>query len=216
MKSSSFAAVFFLLTALNIFPQNKISLQFSGGIISPVNAYNGLTGSAQINYSFTDNINFYISSGYSAWDKNKVVFLEDWSLKQRQTQFYSYTTDHHILIPLFIGSTINFHTNKIFTAFVNFEIGYSYLSFNWYKNEKTVDPASGVVTSYYADQSTKQKMNEDLFGVGIGAGIFHPLTENVNLILSFKLNSYLNSKYYKFLNAGDTWSTYMAGFNVAI
>lgn len=216
MKSSSFAVVFFLLTAINLYPQNKMTLQFTGGIISPIDSYGGLTGLIQLNYPVTKNINFYFYSGYSAWDRNKITFVEEWSLKQRQTQFNSYSTDNHVLIPLFIGSSINFHTNKIFTAFVNFEIGYSYLSYYWYKNVKSIDLATGVVISYYADKSTKERLDEKLFGVGIGAGIFHPLTENVNLILSFKLNSYLNSQYSKFLFAGDTWSSYMAGFNVAI
>ncbi len=216
MKSSSFAVVFFLLTAVSFYPQNKMSLQFTGGIISPIDSYGGLTGLIQLNYPVTKNINFYFYSGYSAWDRNIVTFFAEWSLTQKQTRFYSYSADNHILIPIFFGSSINFNTNKIFTAFVNFEIGYSYLKYNWYKNIKSVDPSTGVVLSYFPDISTRQEITENLIGTGIGAGIFHPLTENVNLILSFKLNSYLNSKYYGFLGSGITWSTYLAGFNVKI
>ncbi len=216
MKSSAFAVVIFLFAAINIYPQDKNSIQFSGGIISPMNSTNGLTGTVQFNYALNEITNFYIYTGYSAWDRNIVKFDVDWSPIQKKTLFTSYSKDSYVLIPFFVGRTINFNTNKIFTTFVNFEIGYSHLSYYRYKNYKVVNSSTGEVLSYEVDKSTKQKVNENLIGVGIGAGLFHPLTKNVNLILSFKLNSYFSSEYYGFFDSGVTWVNILGGFNVSI
>jgi len=208
---SLISILIFLFT--NISAQDNNSVQINGGIIYPMSSSNGLTGIIQYNYSINKQIYLYIYSGYSSWDRFNITFLEDHSEVQKQTKFISYSADQHKLIPVYIGSRINFHTNKLFTSFVNLEIGYSYLSYNSYTNRKSVDPETGEVLSYYVDGSTKEEITENLIGVGIGAGISHPVTENLNLILTFKLNSYLNSEYYGFFRAKGTYTMFLAGFS---
>jgi len=216
MKNLILVTIVFLFAAFNIYSQTSPSIQFTGGIISPVNSYNGLTGSFQFNYPYNDIINFYLYTGYSSWNKNKVIFHEDYSLVQAKTIFNSYSADSHSVIPLFLGTSINFHSNKIFTAFVNFEIGYSYLSYYTYSNVREINPSTGEVLSYYVDKSTRLKVDENLVGLGLGIGLSHSITKNVNLILAVKLNSYLNSNYNSFLGPSVTWSNFLAGFNVKI
>ncbi|MHB8906249.1 MAG: hypothetical protein ACYC6D_09010 [Melioribacteraceae bacterium] len=69
---------------------------------------------------------------------------------------------------------------------------------------------------YYVDQSTRKENREDLFGLGIGAGISHSLTENLNLVLLFKLNSYINSNYSGIFSSRGTYTMFLAGFNFSI
>jgi hypothetical protein len=216
MKALKLTSIIFLLTVICIFSQTKTSLQFTGGIISPTHTYKGLIGSVQITYPLNKTINLYFYSGYSSWDKNKVKILQEWSPIQHETTFTSYSEDNHNLIPIFVGAKINFHENKIFTAFINAELGYSYLTYNYYRNLKEIDPTTGEVLSYYADRSSKQIVKENLWGCGIGIGLSHPLTRKVNLIFEYKLNSYFNSKYSDFFGPEITWSIFAAGFNVSI
>jgi len=218
MCKSFFAVLTFIfITFSNItFAQDDFTIQINGGVIIPMSSSNGLTTSIQFNYSFNPNIQFYIYSGYSSWNKYKVVFHEDYSTVQKQQLFNSYSSDDHILIPIYIGSRIDFHTNKLFASFANVEIGYSHLSYNTYENVKEVNQETGEVLSYNADKSTRKEINENLLGIGIGAGLSHPITENINLILSFKLNSHVNSKYYGLFSNRGIYTAFIAGFNFNI
>ena len=199
-----------------ILAQESNFIQINGGIIMPMSSSKGLTASVQFSHPINNNIQFYFYTGYSSWDKFRVNFNVDWSLLQQQTHFSSYSSDNHVLIPVYLGGRINFNINKIFTAFAVFEIGYAHLSYNSYEITKEVNPANGVVLGYYPDKSTKTETNENLIGAGAGIGISHPINKNVNLIFLFKLNSQINSKYYRFLSAGGTSTAYLAGFNFAI
>lgn len=196
--------------------QDDNSLQVNGGLIIPRTSSNGFTSSLQYNYSLNDAVHFYIYSGYSFWDKFKVRYLEDYSSFQNINQFETYSADEHTLIPVYVGGSINLHTNKIFTAFASVEAGFSRLSYNRYKVDRIVDSETGEVTTYKPDLSTRQKINENLFGIGLGFGLFHPLAENINLVLTFKINSSLNSSYYKFLSNHATYSSYNLGVNFRI
>ena len=120
------------------------------------------------------------------------------------------------MIPVYFWSFINLHTNKIFTAYINLEAGYSYLSYNSYENWKSVNPYTGRVIGYYVDRGTKEEITENLYGVGIGAGISHPMRENLNLEFPFKLNSYLNSSYYDFFSPKGTYMMFLVGINFKI
>lgn len=215
MCKSFLAALIFVLIIFSniILAQSNNSLQINAGLLIPMSASKGLSSSVQYNYSFNSNIQFYIYTGYSYWDKFNVSFAELWSPLQQQTHFSTYLSDNHILIPLYIGSRINIHTNKLFTIFTTIEAGYSYLSYNAYGFKKEVDPGTGVVLAYNTDLNTKKKTNENLFGVGAGVGLSHPINNNMNVILSFKLNSQINSSYYSFFSSQGTYTAFNLGFN---
>ena len=119
MKKSLFASfvIISIIISSSIYAQDSNSIQFNGGIVMPMSSSKGFNTSIQFNYNYSQNVQFYIYSGYSSWDKYNVNFTEDWSTIQKQTLFKSYTADNHILIPVYIGSRINFHTNKFFTSF---------------------------------------------------------------------------------------------------
>ncbi len=208
--------VFISFSFTHIFAQNASSIEVQGGIVAPMNSSKGLSGSLQYNYSFNNNISFYASGGYSSWDKHNIVFHEDLSDVQKKNYFKTYSSDDHRMIPVYIGSRINFHTTKFFSTFVNFEIGYTHLSYNSYKHWKAVDPNTGAVLGYYPDLTSKNEHQENLFGLGIGAGLSHPMSEKINLILAFKLNTYTNSGYYGIFSARGTYTTFQAGFNFVI
>jgi len=207
-KSFFVSSIFIILIVSNIaLAQSNNSIQFNGGLIIPRSSSNGLSTSIQYNYSI---IQFYIYSGYSNWDKYYAHFL--WESSSLHN-FSTYIADKHILIPLYIGSRINIHTNKLFTFFTTIEAGYSYLSYNAYGFIKEVDPGTGVVLDYKTDLNTKEKRNENLFGVGAGIGLSHPISNNMNVILAFKLNSQINSSYYSFFSSQGTYTAFNLGFN---
>ncbi len=218
MCKSFFAALIFVLIFFSniILAQSSNSLQINGGLLIPLSASKGITTSIQYNYSLNSNIQFYIYTGYSNWDKFNASFLEQSSSLQQQTHFSTYIADNHILIPLYIGSRINLHTNKLFTFFATIEAGYSYLSYNEYGVKKETDPVTGVVLAYNTDLNTKEKRNENLFGTGIGVGLSHPINSYMNVLLSFKLNSQINSSYYSFLSSQGTYIAFNIGFDFNI
>lgn len=218
MCKSFFVALIFVLIIFSniILAQSNNSIQINGGLLIPMSASKGLSTSIQYNYSFNSNIQFYIYTGYSNWDKFNASFLEQSSSLQQQTHFSTYIADKHILIPLYIGSRINIQTNKLFTFFTTIEAGYSYLSYNAYEFTKDIDPVTGVVLAYNTDLNTKEKRNENLFGVGAGVGLSHPINSNMNVILSFKLNSQINSSYYSFFSNQGTYTAFNLGFNINI
>jgi len=218
MNKSFFIAVITILCVFTkvSFSQNSNSMEISGGLFMPMNSSKGFNTSVQYNYNYSENIQFYVYSGYSSWDKFNVAFMEDLSIIQKQALFKTYNSDEHILIPVYIGSRINIHTNKFFTSFATFEIGYSYLSYNNYEIKQDINPTTGAVLSYNPDLSTKKEVKENLFGVGAGIGLYHPITENINVILAFKLNVQLNSKYYNVLNSKGIYTSVNLGFNFSI
>ena len=218
MCKSFFVALIFVLIIFSniILAQSNNSIQINGGLLIPMSASKGLSTSIQYNYSFNSNIQFYIYTGYSNLDKFYASFLEQSSSLQQQTHFSTYIADKHILIPLYIGSRINIQTNKLFTFFTTIEAGYSYLSYNAYEFTKDIDPVTGVVLAYNTDLNTKEKRNENLFGVGAGVGLSHPINSNMNVILSFKLNSQINSSYYSFFSNQGTYTAFNLGFNINI
>lgn len=96
-----------------------------------------------------------------------------------------------------------------------FELGYSYLSYNTYSVKKEINSSTGEVISYYADSATQNKVTDNLFGIGAGIGIIHQLSQNIGIILSFKLNSQLNSKY-NFINGQGTYTAFSLGLDYKI
>lgn len=218
MNKRFFLAIFVisLLFVTSLHAQNTRSVQVNCGAIFPIGAYTGFSGSFQINYPLSENLCVYLYSGYSYWDRDKVSFIAELNGAQKQQIFDSYSSDSHNQIPVYLGGKYDFYKGKFFTSFFTMEAGFSHLSYNNYANEKVVDPSNGVVLAYNVDPSSKTKVTENLFGLGIGTGISHQLTENINLILAYKINSYLNSRYYDFFSASGTYSMLLAGINVGI
>ena len=208
--------LFISLSSSLIFAQDNNSIQFNSGIIYPRRSSYGLSASVQYNYSLNSKINLYFSAGYSTWDRFNVMFHEELNGVQREEYFKTYNADNHSLIPLSLGAKINFHSNKLFTSFINFEIGYAHLSFDSYDNIRVINPMTGEVTSYTVDGSTKKEINENLFNVGIGTGISHPLNQSLDLILSFKINTNFNGEEFGFLSTKGTYSVWSVGVNVKI
>ncbi|MCF8259417.1 MAG: hypothetical protein K9J12_01470 [Melioribacteraceae bacterium] len=215
MKKYLFALLTIIVVIISTvtYAQDSNSIQVNGGIFMPMSSSKGFNTSIQYNYHLSNNIQLYIYSGYSSWDRFNVIFTEDWSTIQKQTHFSTYISDNHILIPVFIGSRINFHSSKLFTSFATFEIGYSNLSYDNYGIKKEINPVTGEVLSYNPDLRTKKEITENLLGIGAGVGLSHTITENINIILSFKLNSQLNSKDYSFLSSRGTYTAINLGFN---
>ncbi len=57
-----------------VYSQKINSLEFSGGMIRPINAEKGISASFQFNYGLTHNFNLFCNIGYSIWDKNIITF----------------------------------------------------------------------------------------------------------------------------------------------
>ncbi|MFO7524530.1 MAG: hypothetical protein R6W68_03675 [Ignavibacteriaceae bacterium] len=214
----SFFSVLIIVTFfyLNSLAQEANSIQLNGGIISPMSSSNGLTTSLQYSHSIDSNISLYVYSGYASWDKHYVIYKEDLTLVQKKQHFRTYSSDGHILIPVYFGSRIDLHTNKLFTSYVNLEIGYSYLSYSSYNHWKSINPETGEVLSYSPDPFTKKEIVENIFAFGIGVGLSHPVTDNVNLIFTLKLNSNLSSNHSSLFGSRATYTILATGFNVKI
>ena len=216
IKSFLIVLIFSTTSSNIILAQNTHSIQVNGGIVMPMSSSRGLTTSIQFNYSLNPKVELYGYVGYSSWDYYKVVFHEDLSEVQKQQYFAVHPETDHILVPVYIGSKINLHTNKLFTSFANIEIGYSHLTYYSYDVIKIINPETNAVLSYQINPGTQEKVSENLFGLGIGAGISHPMTNYLNLILSFKLNTYINSNYFGLFSTRGTYTTFLAGFNYSI
>ena len=219
------ALFFFCLAAVPLGitkAQEPLSLQFSGGIITPFSSSIGFSGNVQLNYYINSTFSLYASTGYSGWDRNKAVFWDwgktnptAWGVGYRN--FNSYTEDGHMLIPVYIGSTLKiFQTHSNLAAFLNTEIGYSYLSYNSYKQSKVVNAETGLTETFYADESTKKVNRENLFGAGLGIGLSIPVSGTSGLLLLYKLNSFVNNHYNGLLKTQDTYTSFTAGFNYTL
>jgi hypothetical protein len=209
----AFFFMFLLISSPFIPAQDSKSIQLNAGVISPLSSSKGLIGLLQYNHQLTENIYLYIYSGYSAWDKDKITYQVDWKPEHRVSFFNTYSSDKHSLIPLYLGSKINFNTTKYFTTFVAFEAGYTYLNYNSYNILSDVDHETGKIINYYPDPSSQKEVSENLVGLGLGAGLSHPMSDNINIILSFKLNTYLNSNYYGFFSNRGTYTAFIFGFD---
>ena len=140
-------------------------------------------------------------------------FIENLNQPQKETRFKTYTQDNHVLIPLYLGTRIFFHSNKLFSLFASFDVGYSYLSYNSYHVVQNIDPDIGVVEAYDPDHNSKTEVNENLIGLNLGAGITRELSKSINFVLFYKINTQLNSKYYDFLSSEATYSVVNLGVN---
>ncbi|MBX3008166.1 MAG: hypothetical protein KF816_09085 [Melioribacteraceae bacterium] len=214
MKLSNAAAIFSTLMFLNIltlYAQYPSSIQINGGIIAPGSSSEGPTAVLQYSHPINDDFYWYISVGYSSWDKYKVTFQEDYSIVQSKKFFETYAADGHKLIPVNFGGKIVLRELKELVSFFTAEIGYSHLSYNNYKNQKIINPETDRILDYSIDPDSREKINENLFGIGLGIELLHPMSKNINLHFLFKVNSYFNSDYYKFYNSRAIYYNYLVG-----
>lgn len=207
-----------LILTGNSSPQSDHSIQLNAGLIKPMSSSNGLTGMIQYNYAINRIFDFYAYAGYSSWDKYKVrIRLDRTVYNQPEPNFTTaYPYDDHILIPVYIGGRVNFYTNELFSSFLNIELGYSYLSYNSMDLIAVRNPETGDIEKYQADIYSTKIIKENLFGFGIGAGISHPISDQLSLVFSFKLNSYLNSNYNGLFSTRGTYTMFLGGFNYRI
>ena len=217
LKIISAFSILILITFSVLTPaQTSNSLQINGGIVFPPNSPAGFNANLQFNYSLNNNMQIYIYSGYSHWNKYNVNFTESLSAIQQITHFYTYLSDNHVLIPVFVGAKMNFAKNRIFTASTLFEVGYSHLNYDSYSVKKEVDPNTGQVLNYYTDRSTQKKVTQNLFGFGVGIELSHDFTKIFGVLLSFKLNGQLNSGSFKYLSGLGSYTSLNLGFYLKI
>lgn len=205
-----------LVLSNSLFAQSTHSVQFNGGIIMPMSSTRGLQGTLQYNYKLNPKVQFYITTGYAAWNYFNIYYHADLqSSRQRQQVFKSHSANDHELIPLYLGTRINLQTNNWLTSFVNFEFGYSHFSYYRNKNFLDKDPDTGVVYGFFAGGNIAREV-ENLFGAAIGVGISHPLTKSSYLIFTYKVNSFVNVKGNSILSTRSTNSSFSAGFDFNI
>lgn len=91
-KSLLSSVIIISITAsCSVLAQETNSIQINGGIIMPMSSSKGLTASFQFNYNINPTLQFYIYTGYSAWDQYKITFHEDYSPVQKQQYFTTYS-----------------------------------------------------------------------------------------------------------------------------
>ena len=206
----------FLMLVSGLYAQNFHSIQVGGGLVLPRSSSKGFSAQVQYNYSLNSTVNFYVYSGYYTWDKYNITFIDESPPHGNDKLFHSYGSDNHKLIPLYFGTRINFRTIKSFTTFIDLEVGYSYFSYTDYGQIREVDPETGWVLSYNTDQASAKNTVKNLFGVGIGLGVFHPISESMNVVLSYKLNSNFNASEFGLFSAFGTYSTVFFGLGINV
>ena len=205
--------ILFLISLANIFAQKEQSIQLNAGILYPRSASNGFSTFLKYNYQLNKTFNLYLYTGYSSWNK---FYIQKVNYDRKDKLYTTYSSDKHVLIPIYIGTKINFHTNKLFTSFFEFEAGYSHLSYNSYENHPVFDEDNGEIISYKVDKRSRKKINSNLYGIGIGLGISHPLTQTLKVIIGYKLNSNFNSGDFGLFSAKGTYATLYVGLNFHI
>ncbi len=80
-------------------PQTESSINILGGIISPINSSNGLTGLLEFNRPVSNKISLYTYSGLLSWDKNSIRFHIP-----NRNDVHSYSETDHILIPFYFSA----------------------------------------------------------------------------------------------------------------
>lgn len=203
-----------LFSFIDVFAQKENSIQLNAGLLYPRSSSNGFSTFVQYNYDFNNNVGIYIYTGYSSFDKFKISYISEATLTQNEKIFSSYSADDHFMIPVYLGTSIRLNTNKLFTSFVDVELGYTYFSYNSYNNIIVRDNENGDVTSYEVDLSSRKEVTDNLFGIGLGFGLLRPLSEKLDIVLSYKLSSNFNSGEFGLFSARGTYSTIYLGLSI--
>lgn len=197
-----------LLFAQAVFAQDNTSVQINGGFVSKRMSSPGLNSTVQINYKISESVELYSYLGYASWDQYKIVIQEGLNYYRCAVE------DDHTMIPSFVGARTYFGQTSWFTSFIEAEAGYLYLSYNSYKPFRTTISSNQI--AFYPDYGTKKYNKENLFGIGLGVGIIHPMSGNINLVFSYKLNTFINGGYNGLFSKRGTYSLINVGLNYII
>jgi hypothetical protein len=193
-----------------IYSQGKSSFQFSGGMVYPISSSSGLSGTLQYNYNINTRFNFFVSADYSVWDKRNFNYLDkstiSWSYKR------GYSETDHALSRIMAGGRYLITQPDQFKLFVDAGIGYSYLQYNIYDMQQMNNPDGTIEVLF----SPAGKVYQNLFNFSSGIGVIHPVTEKWDILLEFKLSTYLNSQYNGLFSSQSTFSSFQFGFNCKI
>ncbi len=205
MKKTSLILLLSLLSVINLYSQDKFSIEFGGGVISPFKSYGGFNGKAQLNYSYSINNDLYASFSFASWARN-IGTIHD---PDGQTFYNIYSEYDHSLYSIFAGNRMILFRYKALSLFNDIEIGYQILNYTRIFPQRIINPDGTI--EYLTDYSKKKNITENLFGLGAGLGIKNRITSQIDLLLSIKLNSYVGSNYTGLLGGPNTFITFMGG-----
>ncbi|MEW6508665.1 MAG: hypothetical protein AB1432_13070 [Bacteroidota bacterium] len=191
-----------------LFSQNSSSIQINGGFISKRMSSLGLNSSVQYNHKVEENLELYGYFGYAAWD------LYNITIKYNQIYYKCPVEDSHELVSVFTGVRKYFEQTSWFKPFLEAEVGYLYLTYHSYNYFRAQISANQF--GFYPDYGTRKTNFENLFGIGFGAGIVHPMSSGLSLVFYYKLNTYLNKNYNGLFTKRGTYSLFNVGFNYQI
>lgn len=181
-----------------IFPQESNSIQFYGGMVSPVNSQTGVSGIFQYNHQFGDKLSYYTYTGIFWWDRNNVHYLSSSANDAYWKKTYS--EEDHFIIPVYAGIKYFFHNSSSFNPYFMAELGtgyFTYNSFNLLLNA-SADPEGTIIAS----QSNKTRKNDFFFGAGFGIGILHNLDSSFQFSMEIKITTIKSSQHNLFSSGG--------------
>lgn len=205
MKRILVLVIFFLLASINLYSQNMTSIEFSGGVISPIKSYDGLMGKIQINYSYSNDNSIFASFSYSSWAKNKTIIHDP----AGQTFNDVYSENNHYLYSILVGNRMIFYRYKTFSVFNDLELGYQNLNYTRSFPQRIVNPDGTI--EYLTDYNLSQNISENLLDLGVGLGIKNSITTKVDLLFSIKFNSYLNNSFNGLFGSTNSYFSFSGG-----
>lgn len=219
MSKSKFIIILLLFFSFISIAQEKYSLQINAGLIHPDNQSSGPSSTIRINYNYNENYKFYLSTGYSNWDKNHVNynyldFIKpgDFPLYQSEIRNSFDEFDHH-LIPLEVGLDFLGLKNKFFVGFLEAELGVNFLSYKSKELQQVTYPDGDI--DYTNLNSPVENKNDVFFSVALGIGAMRQFGDYGNISLSYRLTyAHDKSKNDAFLH--HYFSTFYLGYEFSI
>lgn len=205
-------AIIALTSSINA--QSDFSIQLNSGISKASKSGLGFSGLLQLNYSLNSNFDLYLYSGYSSIDKSNPNNFrhDDFNVAESRHSTDIIEGDYNV-VPIYLGGSLDLFETEWIKTFTNLEVGYSRLSFNTYDRMIPVYSDEGEVKRFSPDRSTAEKHNENLFGAGFGLGASHPLTNSLEVLLTFKLNTSTNFEEMNMFSRRSTYTSLLAGIN---
>ena len=210
MNKLCLIAVSVLLFSSLLLPQEKSSIQFSGGVVAPMSSFSGLTGTLQYNYNLNPRFNLFVSANYSAWDKRYFTIYEENHLPTEYKT--AYPESDHSMSRIMAGIRYIVVEPAQFKLFVEGGIGYSYLKYKGYVIRQITNP-DGTNELLYSNGSNE---SDNLFNISSGIGFIHQITSRWDILFEYKVNSYLNAHYYGLFSNRGMFSEFNGGFNYRI
>lgn len=185
LKHISQAVLFFLLLSLLVFPQQKISTQLQGALISPFEARKGVGGTVTLNYHINEKFDIYGYSGLLYWNDNNLRY------NGRGNYFESVSDEKdHYLVPVLLGARYNGKNETSWFPFVETEAGLSFLSYEKGTIYEIINPETGDVERLQLRNINEKE--EVFISVGVGAGLHHQINDWFGMELGMNVNSNFN------------------------